>query len=134
VQQNSTGKFTISNVNADTILYITRQYGSCTSSPGIVNLKVVDESYFAIPTAFTPNGDGRNDRLRVKVIGYVELKYFRIFNRYGQLIYETHQLNDGWNGTVNGQLQDTGSFVWVAEGKDVRGNPITAKGSFVLIR
>ena len=104
------------------------------SSPAQVNIKVVDKSYFAIPTAFTPNGDGKNDVLHVKVIGYVQLTFFRIFNRYGELIYETHRLNDGWNGKYRGTMQPDGAFVWMAEGKDINGKRIAAKGSFVLIK
>ena len=133
-QQNSNGTFTFKNLSSDTSVYIAREYGSCTSTPVKVNIKVVDQSYFAIPTAFTPNGDGKNDQLRVRVIGYIQLSYFRIYNRWGQLVFETHQLNDGWNGIYNGQLQDTGTFVWVAEGKDIKGNKVSDRGSFVLIR
>ncbi|OQP57252.1 hypothetical protein A3860_11900 [Niastella vici] len=66
--------------------------------------------------------------------GYIELNYFRIYNRWGQIIFETKTLNDGWNGTWNGALQQTGTYIWVAEGIDLLGNTIRDKGSFVLIR
>jgi len=94
----------------------------------------VDKSYFAIPNAFTPNGDGINDRLSVKALGFIELDYFRIYNQWGELVYETHRLNDGWNGIYRGNLQNTGVFAWIAKGKDIMGKVITDKGSFVLIR
>jgi len=134
VQQNNTGIFTINNITADTSFSIRRSYGSCTSPATQVSIKVVDKSYFAIPSAFSPNGDGLNDQLNVKVIGYINLSYFRIYNRWGQLIFETHQLNSGWNGTVNGTLQGTGTYVWIAEGKDIKGNTVSDRGTFVLIR
>ena len=133
-QQSNNGAFTIKNVSSDTSVYISRTYGSCTSSPVKVNIQVVDKSYFAIPTAFTPNGDGKNDQLHVRVIGYIHLTYFRIYNRWGQPVFETRQLNDGWNGTFGGKLQDSGAYVCMAEGKDMMGNTITDRGSFVLIR
>lgn len=134
VQQNTAGNFIITNITTDTGFYIQRINGSCASPLTKVDIKVVDESFFAIPTAFTPNGDGKNDRLPVKVIGFIELSYFRIFNRFGELIYETRKLNDGWDGTLKGVLQNPGTFVWVAEGKDINGNLVKDKGSFVLIR
>jgi gliding motility-associated-like protein len=134
LQQNNTGNFIVPEIAADTSFYIQLVSGSCSAPVAKVNLKVVDQSYFAIPNAFTPNGDGLNDKLSVKVIGSIELDYFRIYNQWGELIYETHRLNDGWNGTRGGILQNTGVFIWTAKGKDIKGNVITDKGSFVLIR
>jgi gliding motility-associated-like protein len=134
LQQNNTGNFSITDITTDTSFYVQATAGSCESNLTQVNVKVVDQSYFAIPTAFTPNGDGKNDVLRVKVIGYIELKYFRIFNRYGELIYETRRLNDGCKGSYMGLLQTNGAFVWMAEGKDIKGNVVTGKGTFVLIK
>jgi hypothetical protein len=63
-----------------------------------------------------------------------QLEYFRIYNQWGELIYETHRLNEGWDGNHRGILQNTGVFIWTAKGKDIKGNVITDKGSFVLIR
>jgi len=134
LQQNNNGNFIIPNVAADTSFYIQLTSGSCAAPVVKVNIDVVDESYFVIPNAFTPNGDGLNDSLSVKVIGSIELDYFRIYNQWGKLIYETHRLNDGWDGTHGGIVQNTGVFVWIARGKDIKGNVITDKGSFVLIR
>lgn len=133
-QQNNSGSFTIKSVSSDTAVNIVKQYGTCTSATVTVNIKVVDKSWFAIPTAFTPNGDGKNDWLHVKVIGYLQLSYFRVYNRWGQLVFETRKVNDGWDGRYSGQLQDTGAYVWVAEGKDIKGNTVNGRGSFVLIR
>ena len=93
-----------------------------------------DKSYFAIPTAFTPNGDGKNDRLTVRVVGFIELSYFRVYDRWGQLVFETHKLNDGWNGLRKGQMQNSGAYVWMAQGRDIKGKVMKDRGSFVLIR
>lgn len=134
IQQNGSGNFTINNINADTSFYIQRISGTCSTGMVRVNVKVVDKSFFAIPNAFTPNGDRLNERLPVKVIGHVELTYFRIFNRWGQLIFETRQLNNGWDGLFKGLPQPSGVYVWVAEGKDLTGKIVRSKGSFVLIR
>ena len=124
----------IPKIAADASFYIQLISGSCSAPVVKVNIKVVDKSYFAIANAFTPNGDGLNDRLSVQVIGSIKLDYFKIYNQWGQLVYETHRLNDGWDGFRGGILQNPGVFVWIAKGKDINGNVITDKGSFVLIR
>jgi gliding motility-associated-like protein len=134
LQQNNNGNFIVPKIAADTSFYIQLMLGSCSAPVVKVNIQVVDKSYFAIPNAFTPNGDGINDRLSVKALGFIELDYFRIYNQWGELVYETHRLNDGWNGIYRGNLQNTGVFAWIAKGKDIMGKVITDKGSFVLIR
>jgi gliding motility-associated-like protein len=97
-------------------------------------VKVVPDADILVPSAFTPNSDGLNDRLLPTLMGIRELKSFRIFNRWGQLLYQTSKEYEGWNGLLAGVLQSTGSFVWVAEAVSVDGRNITRKGSFVLIR
>jgi gliding motility-associated-like protein len=133
-QQNQTGSFTIAAIQSDATFYIQQSRGSCYSPLVPVSIKVVDKSYFTIPNAFTPGNDGKNDRLRVRVKGHIELNYFKIYNRWGQMIFETRKLNDGLDGTWKGVLQQTGTYIWVAEGKDLLGTTIRGKGSFVLIR
>jgi len=49
------------------------------------------------------------------------------------LVFETSKLNTGWDGIYKGFLQNTGSFIWLAEGKDINGNNIIDRGSFTLI-
>lgn len=134
LQQNDNGNFVATNIISDTSLYVKRIVGTCESPFVKVDIKVVDKSYFTIPTAFTPNGDGKNDALPVKVIGYIELNSFKIYNRFGELIFETKKLNDRWDGTVKGSLQPTGAYIWMAEGKDIKGNVVKDKGSIILIR
>ena len=60
--------------------------------------------------------------------------YFKIFNKWGEQVFQTTTLNTGWNGMYKGALQNTGSFIWQAEGKDSNGKSITDSGSFTLIR
>lgn len=87
-----------------------------------------------IPTAFTPNKDGKNDALKVIGVGIKQLDYFRIYNRWGQLLFETKEINKGWNGTVNGIEQQSGTYVFVAQAIDYTGKVIYKKGTIVLIR
>lgn len=87
-----------------------------------------------VPTAFTPNNDGKNDIIKPILAGIKELKYFRIFNRWGQLVFETQQDGVGWDGKVNGQIQDTHVFVWAVSAVDYLGQPYFSKGLVTLIR
>ena len=87
-----------------------------------------------VPNAFTPNGDGVNDVFRPIPIGMKSLKYFRVYNRGGQLIFATSIQNKGWDGTFKGKPQDSDVFVWIVEGLDYQGKDIFQKGSVTLIR
>jgi gliding motility-associated-like protein len=87
-----------------------------------------------VPNAFTPNGDGINDIFRPILIGMKSLKYFKVYNRSGQLIFSTSIQNKGWDGTFKGKPQDTDVFVWIVEGLDYQGKVIFQKGSVTLIR
>ncbi|WP_438946208.1 T9SS type B sorting domain-containing protein, partial [Sediminibacterium sp.] len=87
-----------------------------------------------IPTAFTPNADGRNDVLRPVAVGITQLVYFSVFNRWGQQIFYTNELNKGWDGTFKGEPQPAGTYVFQAEGIDYLGNRVYKKGTAVLIR
>lgn len=87
-----------------------------------------------VPTGFTPNGDGLNDIIKPVLAGIKKLNYFRIFNRWGQLVYETQQEGQGWDGRINGQLQGTHVFVWTVSAADYLDQPYFAKGTLTLIR
>lgn len=87
-----------------------------------------------VPSAFTPNADGKNDVLRPLTFGISQLRYFRIFNKWGQLLFETTQLGKGWDGTYNGVKQASGTYVFMTEGADFTGKTLFRKGTSVLIR
>ena len=115
-------------------LLVTKTPPGCTGNAS-VKIKVFQlPPSLYVPTAFTPNGDGTNDILRPKPLGIRSMKYFRVFNRWGQLVYETTQLNQGWNGVYKGLPQDPGTYVWTAEAITFKGEAIKKKGSAVLIR
>jgi len=86
-----------------------------------------------VPSAFTP-GKASNSVLRPIPVGISTLHYFRIYSRWGQLVYSTSAIGQGWNGAINGHPQETGTFVWMVEGTDYTGKPVFRKGTSVLIR
>ena len=87
-----------------------------------------------VPTAFTPNGDGKNDVLKPVLIGMKSLERFVVYNRWGQVVFSTTENNKGWDGTVNGSPQNGDVFVFTAEGINYFGKKIFKKGTVVLIR
>ena len=87
-----------------------------------------------MPKGFTPNNDGKNDNLTPILRGDVVQYKFRIYNRWGQLILETTDLDKGWDGTYQGKSQSNGVFVWMCAYQFDGELPQTRQGTFVLIR
>lgn len=87
-----------------------------------------------VPNAFTPNNDGHNDILRVIGYGIQSLKYFRVYDRWGRLVFVSSVENFGWDGTVGGQPAPAGTYVWSAAGVDFHGRPMEGRGTVVLVR
>jgi gliding motility-associated-like protein len=86
-----------------------------------------------VPNSFTP-GKGSNNVFRPVPVGIASLDYFRVYNRWGQLVFSTSTTGQGWDGSINGKPQNAGSYVWMVQGKDYTGKTIFHKGSMVLIR
>lgn len=87
-----------------------------------------------VPTGFTPNNDNHNDLIRPLAVGMVKMEYFRIFNRWGEMVFSTTISGHGWDGRIKGKEQGTGVYVWVVKGEDYLGKPFFAKGTVTLIR
>lgn len=98
-------------------------------------IKVLNNCYIAVPTGFTPNGDGTNDYLYpLNAYKAINLE-FRVFNKYGQQLFETKDWTHKWDGTYNGVQQPTGVYVWMLSFTDLEsGKKIFQKGTTVLIR
>jgi len=87
-----------------------------------------------VPSAFTPNGDGKNDIFKVGSISFQKLEEFRIFNRWGQEVFYTTDPKKGWDGTFNGQSQEMGVYNYIIRLAYPDGKVDTYKGSVTLIR
>jgi gliding motility-associated-like protein len=87
-----------------------------------------------VPTAFTPNNDGRNDVIRPIAVGIAQIKSFSIYNRWGQRVFTTTINGQGWDGRIGGKLQGSGVFVWWVEAIDYLGKKFFQKGTVTLIR
>ncbi|OIR00586.1 hypothetical protein GALL_172760 [mine drainage metagenome] len=98
-------------------------------------IQVAPNCYIAVPTAFTPNGDGLNDYLYPLNAYKATDLLFRVFNRYGQMIFETRDWTVKWDGTFKNISQPSGTYVWTLDFTEpVTGKKITQKGTTVLIR
>ena len=75
-------------------------------------IKVLDNCFIAVPTAFTPNGDGLNDLLYPNNALKADNLEFKVFNRWGQLVFSSRTWQEKWNGKINGIEQNSGVFVW----------------------
>lgn len=90
---------------------------------------------FFVPNAFTPGKDGKNDLFRPKYQCLFSNYAMKIFNRWGQLIFASQKINDGWDGSFHGQLQPSGGYVWIITYKDeLTGKPMSKSGTLILIR
>ncbi len=88
-----------------------------------------------LPSAFSPNGDGKNDLFHPLVKGLVDLQVFKVYNRWGQVVFETTDINAGWDGKKNGVEQEVGSYAYLLIGKGEVGNKeINLKGNLTLVR
>ena len=87
-----------------------------------------------VPTAFTPNNDGKNDELLPVIVGMQKMEYFNVYNRWGQLVFSTSVNGHGWDGRINGQLQGTNTYVWMVKAIDYLGQPYFRKGMVTLVR
>ena len=100
-----------------------------------INVKVfASKPKIFVPNAFTPNGDGKNDKVRPIAAGMHRIEYFHVYNRWGQLVFSTQNSGQGWDGTIGGQLQSTGVFTWAVKAVDINGKPYFDTGIVTLIR
>ncbi len=111
------------------------QYG-CLYEVNYTQYVLFDPSsvHFFIPNAFTPNGDGKNDIFRVRTDVAFDKYSLRIFNRYGQLVFETRNPEMGWDGSVEKVPQPTGTYIYEVVAHCGFCGEFYKKGTIVLIR
>lgn len=112
-------------------LTVTNQYGcidtTCKPVRGIV-IPLVD-----VPTGFSPNGDGKNDVVYVKGYG-IDKMLFRIYNRWGEKVFESTRKQDGWNGIYKGTLQEMDVFAYTLDVTFFDGSKAFKKGNITLLK
>jgi len=134
----------ITDANGNAVIYLT----STTAGNVLVTATVGGKAiiygsparvYFApiniyVPRVFTPNGDGVNDVLKPILVGIQTFQYFTVYNRWGNIIFQTTDPNQGWDGTFKGVPQPVETYLWIAAGIDTNGKTIVQKGMTSLVR
>ncbi len=107
--------------------------GGC-SGEDSVHITIVDLTDIYVPTAFTPNNDGRNDNIKPFFGTKFTLREFSIFNRWGERIFTSSKRDEGWDGKIGGVEQNSGVYIWVLKYTDDKGKSSERKGSLLLLR
>ncbi|MBL0309807.1 MAG: PKD domain-containing protein [Bacteroidetes bacterium] len=114
---------------------VTDEYGCKTQDSIRIRITGCDENTVFVPNTFTPNGDGRNDVFRIRSLSLTSLDYFRIFDKWGGVVFETTELDKGWDGLApNKQFESTGVYVYMFQGKCENGNTISKSGNVTAVR
>ena len=106
----------------------------CTASDEIT-LSVsctIDALY--VPNAFTPDNNGHNDVLFVRSNGIIDITYFRIFDRWGKMLFESDEIESGWDGTFKGAAMPAGVYLYTLQASCGSNNPILKQGNVTLLR
>lgn len=117
-------------------VYVTGTTDAGCSASDSLNIEVINcdpESLF-IPNTFTPNGDGINDRFLVHSRALSTLTFLRVFDQWGKIVFETKNINEGWDGNSAGLSVASSVYTYVAEGKCENGYDVIKSGNIALIR
>jgi len=108
----------------------------CTNSDN-VDVNVNDAcsfSNFEIPNIISPNGDGYNDYFEIQYEGVEEVSMLRIYNRWGELVYETNDIEKHWDGTFRGKPLNPGVYIYYMEGLCLDNAPFTKTGNITILK
>ncbi|MEO5642552.1 MAG: PKD domain-containing protein [Bacteroidia bacterium] len=130
---NSTISNPVASPTVTTIytVYYTNAFG-CTASD-TVTVEIIEAYSIFIPGSFSPNGDGNNDVLFVRGAGIKELS-FTVYDRFGEKVFESTNVNDGWDGSFRGQPMNTGIYVWYVSAVFYNTTMQILKGDVSLVR
>lgn len=106
----------------------------CFTSDTTIRFNILIDTKIGMPEAFTPNGDGINDIALVRGWGIREFVEVKIYNRWGQLVFESDDMSKGWDGTFKGEPQGMDTFAYTISAVNMKGEDIFVKGYITLIR
>lgn len=116
-----------------TYIVTVKDIHNCTNVDS-VTVVVRDDIPVNIPTAFTPNGDGKNDIFHISSPRFQKLQEFKVYNRWGQVVFSTTDVAKGWDGSYNGAPQDMGVYSYVIKAVFPDGRVEIYKGDITLVR
>ncbi len=124
----------VGNVSSDMTYLLTVETAEGCTDTASVKVTVVKNTAVFVPNAFTPNNDGLNDIIKPYLVGIKTLDYFTIYNRWGQKVFSTNQMGNGWDGYLNGKIIDNSEYAWVLKAVDITGKVYNLKGTFILLK
>lgn len=115
------------------VTYTVETKNDCFDFTENFNVEVIRDFYLEAPSAFTPNGDSNNDlfKFEEKNVKNFDLK---IFNRWGEIVFSTNDVNQGWDGNVNGHAQNIDTYVYSVKAETIHGYKFEKKGEFLLLK
>ncbi len=116
-----------------TYIMTTTDINGCSSTDNVTVYVIEEEQDIFVPNIFSPNGDGNNDVFYVEGSGLNNFN-LSIFNRWGELVFESSDQNTGWDGTQNGKGLNNAVFVYMVRYTDTLGNEQTISGNVTLLR
>lgn len=116
------------------LIYTVTMKDECSEAHGKFVIRIKPETFIKVPTTFTPNGDGTNDIIYVKGWGIKDLISFQIYNRWGELVFETSELSEGWNGFYKDVLQNNDIYTYKVKALDFFDKEMEAEGHINLMR
>jgi gliding motility-associated-like protein len=116
------------------IVYTVTINDDCFTETEKFGIDVIIDFYIEAPDAFSPNGDRQNDIFMIETRNIREIKEFKIFNRWGDLVFETTRLDEGWDGTVNGNIQNIDTYAYFIRAVSNHGYETVKKGNFMLVK
>lgn len=124
----------IANPAVSTTYFVTvADVNGCNNTDSITLIANFGNNGILLSNSFTPNGDGNNDCFGIRYYQNVQDLEFIIYNRYGIIVFETHNAAECWNGHYKGQPADAGSYIYFISAKTQCGN-VVKKGSVLLVR
>lgn len=121
-------------ITTDRSFYVRISDGDCRSALSLVNIKVFDSTLIYVPNGFTPNNDGINDRFQITVQGRINKFSISVYNKWGNLVYSGNNINQSWDGTINGIPVPIGVYVYIINAISFDNKNIRQNGTITLLR
>ncbi len=132
-QNNENPRHNFKSAKKHLVTLITANAGGCQDTTS-TEIAVAPNDIIRLPNAFTPDGDGYDDKFGVLFAGKMEILSFTVFNRWGNIVFKTADINEKWDGIYNGKPQNHGTYVYYVKGRNTAGKILEYRGNFSLIR
>ena len=119
--------------NIYTVQLTASNSGKCSDSI-TKEISISPYDFVKLPSGFSPNQDGRNETFRILSAGDIELIEFKIFNRWGNLVFKTSNIEEAWDGKRRGEYQNAGTYIYYIKGRKRSGEITEIKGNLTLLR